>query len=356
MLSAGGTTPPPEAVVPDQQPLVWNMIAGGIGGGMGDATMHSLDTVKTRQQGASGAKYRNMLSAYGTILREEGVMRGLYGGFAPAMIGSLPGNTLFFGTYETSKRLFIGWGLPETPAHLLSGFLGDLAASVIYVPSEVLKARLQLQGRHNNPHYTSGYNYRGTWDALVTIVREEKPSALFFGYKATLIRDLPCSALQFAFYERFHAWARLWADSRDIGVPLELATGAAAGGLAGIITTPLDLIKTRIQTQLRTETKPLTPPGKPAFFATTGAAAKAAPAAPAGQRSLHTAQRTVSKLESESTLQALRAIYRHEGLAGLFAGIGPRFIWMSTQSSIMLFVYQSVLRVLEDDATRPGFL
>lgn len=145
------------------------MIAGGIGGGMGDSIMHSIDTVKTRQQGVALPKYRSMHSAYLTILRQEGIRKGLYGGFIPAMIGSLPGNTLFFGTYESSKRTFIRWNVPETFSHLAAGLLGDLAASIIYVPSEVLKARLQLQGRYNNRYFKSGYNYKGSWNALTTV-------------------------------------------------------------------------------------------------------------------------------------------------------------------------------------------
>ncbi len=51
----------------------------------------SVDTVKTRLQGQPAAnppKYHNMFHAYSTILREEGVTRGLYGGVAPAMSGS----------------------------------------------------------------------------------------------------------------------------------------------------------------------------------------------------------------------------------------------------------------------------
>src|SRR3978361_1211212 len=79
---------------------------------------------------------------------------------------------------------------------LYSGFIADLAASVVYVPSEVLKTRLQLQGRYNNPYFKSGYNYRGTMDAARTIVRNEGFGALFHGYQATLYRDLPFSALQ----------------------------------------------------------------------------------------------------------------------------------------------------------------
>lgn len=216
------------------------MLAGGVGGSTGDVLMHSLDTVKTRQQGAPNTlKYATMSDAYVTIFREEGFRRGLYGGIAPAFMGSLPGTVIFFGTYEYSKRHLIDMGCPDHLAYLTGGLVGDLFASIIYVPSEVLKTRLQLQGRYNNPFFKSGYNYRGTIDATRTIIRREGPAALFHGYKATIMRDLPFSALQFAFYEQFQKWAKQWCGTRDIGLPLEIATGAMAGGLAGTITCPL---------------------------------------------------------------------------------------------------------------------
>lgn len=216
------------------------MLAGGIGGSTGDVLMHSLDTVKTRQQGAPNTlKYATMTDAYLTIFREEGFRRGLYSGITPAFLGSLPGTIIFFGTYEYSKRHLLDMGCPSHIAYLTGGLVGDLFASIIYVPSEVLKTRLQLQGRYNNPFFKSGYNYRGTIDATRTIIKTEGPAALFYGYKATIMRDLPFSALQFAFYEQFQKWAKQWCDSRDIGLPLEIATGAMAGGLAGTITCPL---------------------------------------------------------------------------------------------------------------------
>lgn len=52
---------------------------------------NSIDTVKTRLQGqklAKPPKYQNMLHAYITIVKQEGIAHGLYGGIAPAMLGS----------------------------------------------------------------------------------------------------------------------------------------------------------------------------------------------------------------------------------------------------------------------------
>ena len=71
-------------------PYIHSMLAGGLGGTMGDMLMHSLDTVKTRQQGDPHMppKYTSMGNTYYTIFRQEGVWRGLYGGVTPAFLGS----------------------------------------------------------------------------------------------------------------------------------------------------------------------------------------------------------------------------------------------------------------------------
>lgn len=99
------------------------MIAGGLGGTTGDLLMHSLDTVKTRQQGDPHIppRYTSMSSSYGTILRQEGIRRGLYGGWLPALLGSFPGTIIFFGTYEYSKRHMIDAGITPQFAYLTSG-------------------------------------------------------------------------------------------------------------------------------------------------------------------------------------------------------------------------------------------
>lgn len=309
-------------------PILSCMLAGGFGGAIGDSAMHSLDTVKTRQQGLLfNPKYQSMIPAYRTILREEGLFRGLYGGYVPAILGSFPSTAAFFGTYEFTKRAMINdLQVNDTVAYFLAGIFGDLALSVFYVPSEVLKTRLQLQGRHNNP-YTQGcgYNYRNFRDAVASISKTEGLLALTFGYKETLFRDLPFSALQFAFYEKFRQWAIAYNhQSLDLPISLEIATGAAAGGLAGTLTTPLDVIKTRIQT---------------ATIDTAGALR---------HLTADLATSLVTKfMHRFSTLGALHSIYSNEGIRGVFSGVGPRFIWTGIQSSIMLLLYQMTLKQLD---------
>jgi len=112
------------------------MFAGGIGGTTGDMLMHSLDTVKTRQQGDphTPPKYASMGSSYYTILRQEG-LRGLYGGVIPAFLGSFCGTVIFFGSYEWSKRKMIDAGWNPSASYLLAGMLSfcDLVAFG-YVP------------------------------------------------------------------------------------------------------------------------------------------------------------------------------------------------------------------------------
>ncbi|OXV06447.1 hypothetical protein Egran_05786 [Elaphomyces granulatus] len=355
-----------EAEQDDYRPAYFHcMLAGGFGGTSGDMLMHSLDTVKTRQQGDPHipSKYASMSSAYATIFRQEGLRRGLYSGVTPALLGSFPGTMIFFGIYEYTKRSMLDIGIAPSLSYLSSGFVADLAASVVYVPSEVLKTRMQLQGRYNNPHFHSGYNYRSTTDAFRTIVREEGFAAMFSGYKATIFRDLPFSALQFAFYEQEQDWAKQWVGHRDIGLGLEILTATTAGGMAGILTCPLDVVKTRIQTQHNPDTpsstarrgEPLSGNGfhrpSAAHPSTTSALRDHSRPISMSSPSTSTVRPGAPVLDTSSVFTGLKLIYKTEGLVGWFRGVGPRALWTSVQSGTMLVLYQYLLKQFESYRT-----
>jgi hypothetical protein len=237
----------------------------------------------------------------------------------------------------------------------LIGLVADLAAAPVYVPSEVLKTRLQLQGRYNNPFFNSGYNYRSTMHAARTIVKTEGFSALFHGYKATLWRDLPFSALQFAFYEEERGLAKRYMGSNDIGLPLEILTAATAGGMAGVITTPLDVVKTRIQTQVSPTASPTTTAPK-ATLSPSSTTKHATPTTsstttPTQNRPISTSSPSTTlrahnavTLDTSSVIRGLNIIYKSEGIWGCFRGVGPRGVWTSVQSGTMLVLYQTLLK------------
>ncbi|CCH59543.1 hypothetical protein TBLA_0B07250 [Henningerozyma blattae CBS 6284] len=311
MLSPNPDIPQPQ---PTDPPLHHNTIAGVLSCLIADTTMHPLDTLKTRQQGSS--QNVSLYSYFIKLSRQEG-FRGFYSGYSAALSGSIPSAAVFFTTYEFIKRELRPYNEPIS--FLIGGLMGDLLSSVVYVPSEVIKTRLQLQGKFSNPFYVKNYNYRNFRSAIKSIWKVEGRSTFFWGYGATLGRDLPFSALQFAFYEelrKFCIYLKNQNQTNPFGLnisnnnkndnylplSLELLTGGIAGGLAGAITTPLDVVKTRKQTQSNF---------------------------------------------NGSLYQNLLSIKTTQGYSGLFSGIGARCVWTSVQSSIMLVVYQFLLREID---------
>ena len=67
----------------------------------------------------------------------SGGFRRIYAGLGPAAIGSAPSAALFFCTYETSKQTLVA--LPAPAAHMAAAALGEVAACLVRVPTEIVK-------------------------------------------------------------------------------------------------------------------------------------------------------------------------------------------------------------------------
>jgi len=122
-----------------QDSLVQGMIAGAVAGAAVDLVLYPIDTIKTRLQ--TGSMKELSLEA----------LPELYAGLVGSLAGHVPSSALFFAIYQTSKVYWLepSFGQGAVAAQLLASALGNLGASTIRVPTEVVKTRLQSGGEES---------------------------------------------------------------------------------------------------------------------------------------------------------------------------------------------------------------
>uniref|UniRef100_A0A6N2N2G8 Uncharacterized protein n=1 Tax=Salix viminalis TaxID=40686 RepID=A0A6N2N2G8_SALVM len=275
----------------------WGAIAGAFGEGM----MHPVDT-----------KPKSLLQMVRAVAVTDGA-RGFYRGVTPGITGSLATGATYFGFIESAKK----WIEESHPrlgglwAHFIAGAVGDTLGSFVYVPCEVMKQRMQVQGSRASWNSTIikdsisrksgkqnyGY-YSGMFQAGSSILKEQGPRGLYAGYWSTLARDVPFAGLMVMLYEALKDLTeygkQIWIPSLDhhINSSVEgLFLGGLAGGFSAYLTTPLDVIKTRLQVQ-------------------------------------------GSIIRYSGGLDAIRRIWMIEGVKGLFRGSVPRITWYIPASAL----------------------
>lgn len=117
-----------------QAVLVQGMVAGAVAGAAVDLVLYPIDTIKTRLQ-TDSMKELNIEA-----------LPALYSGLVGSLAGHVPSSALFFAIYQTSKVYWLepSFGQGAVAAQLLASALGNLGASTIRVPTEVVKTRLQV--------------------------------------------------------------------------------------------------------------------------------------------------------------------------------------------------------------------
>lgn len=120
-------------------------------------------------------------------------------------------------------------------AMCLAGMLGDAVGSVVRVPAEIVNKRLQLQ-------------LSATWQDAVrdAFLTGAGVQSTISAWAAVLWRDVPYGGLQIALYECVRL---LLARGGLSGLILSVIAGAIAGWFASVVTTPADVLVTRMSTQ-----------------------------------------------------------------------------------------------------------
>jgi len=294
----------------------------------------------------------SLLHTASCAIRTDGIT-GLYRGVVAAAAGAGPAHAVYFGTYEAMKdRLETITGKPHHHP-LVSGTAGALAtvaSDAVMTPTDVIKQRMQLA---NSP-------FRGVLHCVTETLRTGGLPALFRSYSTTLLMNVPFTAVHFAAYES--AKEILYNTARQRGeheedrvvstaaahhiindnnnnnyltststsgreggggnlaggmkIAIELAAGAFAGGIASGITTPMDVVKTRLQTDgvMGTALRYVKQPGSS----------------------------TLGLLP----LQTARTIVASEGWSALMGGWKPRVLFHMPSAAICWATYEGLKRFL----------
>jgi solute carrier family 25 iron transporter 28/37 len=246
---------------------------------------------------------------------------------------SIPAHAAYFSIFEACKRSFGADGPDHTPlAAGAAGVVATIAHDGIMTPWDVVKQRLQL-----------GY-YRGTMDCLRSVIRYEGPGALYLSLPTTLLMNLPYGMVMVAANE---TCKKAINPSGEHHVGIYLSSGALAGAMAGALTNPLDVVKTRLQTQSMLE-EPLsssTPPCK-AMGSAKGALLDV-PSTCGRVKAQSTLSEPKLRHQYNGLLDASRQIYTQEGIKGFFRGMWPRLFVHAPSVAISWTTYEVTKKMLQ---------
>jgi len=202
-------------------------VGGGGGGGAAAAAARAAAVV----EGAG----MTSLEAASRLVQREGVFR-LWRGVSTMLSACVPAHAAYFSALESCKKRFgVNGREHNVGGAAAAGAVATLFHDSIMTPMDVIKQRLQL-----------GY-YKGLLHCAASIARQEGVRAFYLSLPVTLFMNLPYGGVMVAANESIK---RVLKPAGDYNTSTYLLAGSGAGALAAAATTPLDLIKTRLQTQV----------------------------------------------------------------------------------------------------------
>lgn len=301
---------------PSASSSLWaeNFVSGASASFLSKLILQPFDTTKTILQGSKEVRgqYNNLVECAVGLVRTKGTW-SLYRGLLASVAVSAPSSAVFFTVYEQVKKavetvsmhpsLPLGLLLPAAPT--IAAAVGNVFSSVVRVPPEVIKQRVQ-----------AGF-YKNMLEAGVTIWKDEGIAGFYTGYSSMVARDIPYAAVQFTVFETFkrrrqnmlrERAARLGVDENENlnqGAHLlsNLWIGGVSGAMASIVTSPIDVVKTRVMTQKIV--------GGGAYM---------------GMR------------------QTFARIWAEEGIVAFGRGLAPRVLYKVPASAVFLVCYEAIKR------------
>ncbi|KAF9015681.1 mitochondrial carrier domain-containing protein [Cyathus striatus] len=190
--------------------------------------------------------YKNSIDCARKIFRNEGFI-GFYRGLGPQLVGVAPEKAIKLtvndairtrATDPDTGRIKLSW-------ELIAGGTAGGCQVIFTNPLEIVKIRLQVQGEAAK---LEGAIPKGA----IHIIRQLGILGLYKGASACLLRDIPFSAIYFPAY--WHLKKDVFREGYN-GKQLSFLETLGAAGIAGMpaayLTTPADVVKTRLQVEAR---------------------------------------------------------------------------------------------------------
>ncbi|CAM6032798.1 unnamed protein product [Sphagnum compactum] len=277
-----------------------HIFAGTMARTLSQVCGHPVDTVKTRMQIREPTKKlrkwkKKIISKHigiGPVGVDNWFFKGpadLYRGVTGAILGTVPNALLYFAVYETSTSKLEKY-LPKGAVHVVSASMGTIVASIVRVPADTLKHRVQA------------YMHPNVFEAFRSVVTAEGIGGLYKGFWPTLLRDVPEIAIQFGVYEKLRGVVQAKRNVTKLTTPEHLALGACAGAIAATITMPLDLVKTHQQCGI-----------------------------------------------GQGIPRIVMSVMEEKGAAGLFTGVGARALHVSLMSALFFGLFEYCKMVMKPD-------
>ncbi|KAL9638085.1 MAG: hypothetical protein Q9164_001784 [Protoblastenia rupestris] len=290
------------------------LIAGAFAAFSVDFLVYPLDTIKTRLQSPD---YKRLYTNASTRTVNRSLFRGLYQGIGSVILATVPS----------------------------SSSTGELVSCLILTPAEVLKQNAQMVTRSTSPRTSTNKIFDGN-ATIIALKKFNSPTQLWRGYTALAGRNLPFTAMQFPMFEylrtRIHAHRKRRGKATgsllESGFVTALSAGSA-GSVAAVITTPIDVVKTRIM---------LSAPDHHGSEEHTKLAKELKGQGKDPKAELEKAQQQAARGGRAGGLAVGREILRTEGVKGLFRGGALRGLWTALGSGLYLGVYESGRRYLEE--------
>ncbi|CAD1812483.1 Mitochondrial carrier family protein [Candida parapsilosis] len=241
--------------LPEDASLAAHLSAGALAGIAEHTVMFPIDSIKTRMQMNLSTKEisRGLVKSISRISSTEG-FRALWKGVSSVILGAGPAHAIYFSVFESTKTFLVN-RLTNSPHstrivtdanHPLiascAGVAATTASDALMTPFDMLKQRMQASAAYTENKSTSVRLIKLARD----IYKNEGISAFFISYPTTLFTNIPFAALNFGFYE----YSSLLLNPNNSYNPyLHCVSGGIAGGIAAALTTPLDCVRTVLQTR-----------------------------------------------------------------------------------------------------------